>query len=80
MKLPKNSKKMFNETNRCKVQLRLTPKKEKKQYWNRNKMMKYFYKIMWMKQFTDLKWRLSIISLVWILVYLKYERLHYTKG
>ena len=53
------------------------PKEGINQYWNRNNMLKHFYKIMWMKQFTDLKWRLTIIFLVWILVYLK--RLHCTR-
>ena len=57
---------------------KVDPKEGEKQYWNRNNMLKHFYKIMWMKQFTDLKWRLTIIFLVWILVYLK--RLHYTRG
>ena len=58
--------------------IKVDPKEGKKQYWNRNKMMKHFYKIMWMKQFTDLKWQLTIIFLVWILVYLK--RLHCNRG
>ena len=57
---------------------KVDPIEGKKQYWNHNKMIKHFYKIMWVKQFTDLQWRLTIIPLVWILVYL--ERLQYTKG
>ena len=40
---------------------KVDPIEGKKQYWNHNKMIKHFYKIMWVKQFTDLQWRLTII-------------------